>query len=120
MSHHSLSAGQRNGKVWGTTQCLFSGENSEFHIIEAKKGGYCSKHKHLHKYNRFFVLSGKLEITCWNSTEDKTILGPNEYTDVPPGVSHRFKALEDTICFEVYWTEKITTDIVREDNGGME
>ena len=43
------------GKVWGTTENVFSNHNFEFHRIEVDKGGFCSKHKHVHKYNGFYV-----------------------------------------------------------------
>jgi mannose-6-phosphate isomerase-like protein (cupin superfamily) len=120
MSYHSTSAGVVQGKVWGVTKCLFSNGGSEFHEIKAVKGGYCSKHKHVNKHNRFYVQSGRLEITTWTSTgEDKVIIGPGEFTDVPPGVFHRFEALEDSICLEIYWIDCINgSDIVREDVGG--
>ena len=39
------------GKVWGKPQEIFKNSNFELHRIEAKKGGYCSVHKHLHKFN---------------------------------------------------------------------
>ena len=43
------------GKVWGDTVNIFSNHNFEFHRIQVKKGGYCSKHKHLHKFNGFYI-----------------------------------------------------------------
>lgn len=122
MSYHSTNAGTIQGKVWGTTKCLFANCGSEVHEIHAIKGGYCSKHKHLNKHNRFYVQSGKLQIITWTATgEDKVVIGPGEFTDVPPGVFHRFRALEDTTCLEIYWTNDINSaDIVREDIGGYE
>ena len=36
------------GKVWGMTENIFSNHNFEFHRIEVKKGGFCSKHKHVY------------------------------------------------------------------------
>ena len=37
---------EKQGKVWGGTQLLFSKNNVEIHRIETVSGGYCSKHKH--------------------------------------------------------------------------
>ena len=34
------------GKVWGQTELLEANGVLEFHRIEAKAGGVCSKHKH--------------------------------------------------------------------------
>ena len=64
------------GKVWGDTVNIFSNHNFEFHRIQVKKGGYCSKHKHLHKYNGFYIESGELVISVWKEYNlvDKTIL----------------------------------------------
>jgi hypothetical protein len=46
------------GKVWGQTELLEANGVLEFHRIEAKAGGVCSKHKHKFKWNGFFVEQG--------------------------------------------------------------
>ena len=112
----------KQGKVWGETRPLFNKNNVEIHRIETKKGGYCSKHKHEFKYNSFYVERGKLEITAWKNDYDlvdKTILVDGEATTVPPGEYHTFKALEDSVCYEIYWVEISDKDIVRENSGGF-
>ena len=58
------------GKVWGLTQEIFKNHNFELHRIEAKKGGYCSVHKHLHKFNAFYIEKGKLKITVYETDYD--------------------------------------------------
>ncbi len=41
-------------------------------------------------------------------------------TDVPPGLIHQFKCLEDCVCLEIYWIEDLNpNDIERHSNGGM-
>ena len=47
------------GKVWGKTQEIFKNSNFELHRIEVNKGGFCSKHKHIHKINAFYIEKGK-------------------------------------------------------------
>jgi quercetin dioxygenase-like cupin family protein len=109
------------GKIWGKTQDIFKNSNFELHRIEIEKGCYCSKHKHKHKYNAFFIEKGKLKITIYETDYDlvdETIISTGEMTIVKPGVFHRFKALEDTICYEIYWVSLDHDDIVREDVGG--
>jgi quercetin dioxygenase-like cupin family protein len=109
------------GKVWGKTQPLFLKNNVEIHRIEAKQGGYCSKHKHEHKYNAFFIEQGQLKITIWKNDYDlidETIISDQQMSVVKPGEYHKFEALEDTIAYEIYWTELETDDIVRETCGG--
>ena len=42
------------------------------------------------------------------------------FSDIPPGLEHRFEVLEDTKALEVYWVNELNTnDIVRVDSGGM-
>ena len=51
---------------------------------------------------------------------DETILTDGMFSDVPPGVDHRFDALEDTKALEVYWVDGLDpSDIVRKDTGGL-
>ena len=58
------------GKIWGKTQDIFKNANFELHRIEAKKGGYCSKHQHKHKFNAFYIERGKLKITVYENEYD--------------------------------------------------
>lgn len=112
--------GPRQGKVWGTTQLGFAYNGTEAHGIVVTKGGYCSRHSHRTKWNRFQVLSGQLEVLLFRTeTEyDKTIIGAGQITDVPPGIVHAFEALEDTIAVEYYWTVLDTEDIDRHGTEG--
>lgn len=108
------------GKVWGTTELVERNGVLEFHRIETKAGGVCSKHMHEYKWNGFFVESGKLLIRVWQNDYDlidETILGPGEYTKVKPGVQHQFECLEDAVAYELYWAEFPEKDIVRETVG---
>jgi len=109
-------------KIWGTTNDLFFKNNVEVHRIEIVKGGFCSKHRHEYKFNMFFVESGELEIGIWTNEGmiDKTILKAGEQSAVPPNVYHKFTANEDTIAYEIYWTELSPSDIIRETVGGIE
>ncbi len=107
------------GKVWGVTHELFNLNNVEIHHIEVEKGGFCSKHYHQTKYNRFIVLDGHLKITTWrNGLEDITYLFTGQECTVPPGEYHMFEALQDTTALEVYWVELKQNDIVRTNSGG--
>jgi quercetin dioxygenase-like cupin family protein len=109
------------GKIWGKTQNIFKNSNFELHRIEAKKGGFSSKHQHKHKYNAFFIEEGKLKITIYETNYDlvdETIISTGEITVANPGTYHRFEALEDTICYEMYWVELDSSDIERENVGG--
>ncbi len=109
------------GKAWGLTQTLFNKNNVEIHRIEINQGGFCSKHRHLHKYNAFFVERGKLRVSVWKDDYDlidETIIEAGGLTVVEPGEFHQFHAMESTVAFEIYWVE-ITKDIERESCGGQ-
>ena len=112
------------GKIWGHTTPLFNKNNVELHIACIKKGGYCSKHLHKFKYNRFVVLKGRLKVTIWKNygtetLEDISILETSQECTVSPGDFHKFEALEETTCLEIYWVDLNENDIVRLDHGGM-
>lgn len=109
------------GKIWGKTQGIFNKNNVEIHRIETKKGGYCSKHKHEHKFNMFYVEKGKMKITSWKTDYDlvdETIISTGECTTAPPGEYHKFESLEDSIVYEIYWVGLDERDIIRDDHGG--
>lgn len=111
---------KKAGKVWGVTELIESNNSFEFHRIDIRNGGICSKHLHKHKWNGFYVVKGKLLIRVWkNDYElvDETILFPGQYTAVAPGEFHQFEALDETIAFELYWAEFDHNDIQRENVG---
>lgn len=107
-------------KIWGSTVKLFDRNNVEVHRIEAKDGGYCSKHWHKYKFNLFYVESGRLWIRQWlaNGNSSDIALVAGESLTVRPGVLHRFEALENTVAYEIYWAE-LDDDIYRESEGGI-
>ena len=110
------------GKVWGETSFLFSENNVEINRIVCNKGCFCSKHKHISKYNMFFVEKGSIEISVWKNDYDlidKTVLKQHQNCIVNPGEYHLFTSLElDTVVFEIYWVEMSKDDIERENVGG--
>jgi mannose-6-phosphate isomerase-like protein (cupin superfamily) len=112
--------GPKQGKCWGITQLVFARNDTEVHQLRADKGFRCSRHSHLHKWNRFLVITGRLRICVWqeDGTMDETVLGPGQITDVPPGVDHRFEVIQDTLAVEFYWVGLEVGDIVRCDEGG--
>jgi mannose-6-phosphate isomerase-like protein (cupin superfamily) len=110
------------GKIWGQTELLESNSQLEFHRIQVQKGGSCSQHLHQYKWNGFYVESGRLLIRVWKQDYDivdETILSAGDYTRVAPGEYHQFEALEDTVAFEIYWSELNSNDIVRRTVGQM-
>ena len=110
-----------DGKVWGVTEVLFRKNNVEVKRLKIEYSGYCSKHKHDHKYNMFFVEKGKVRIKVWKNDYDlcdETILEEGDSVTVMPGEFHRFEAMRDSVMFEFYWVQMTSDDIEREDCGG--
>ena len=82
------------GKIWGSTELILANSSLEFHRIDFKKGGVCSKHKHEYKWNGFYCMSGKLKIKVWQQAYDlidETILKPGDFTAVKPQLFHSFE-----------------------------
>ena len=102
------------GKIWGTTELILANSSCEFHRIDYKAGGVCSKHKHEYKFNGFYIVSGKMKIKVWQKDYDlidETILGPGDFTAVKPGLYHTFEGIEDGVAFELYWANFQHNDI---------
>ena len=112
--------GNKAGKVWGETELILANSSLEFHRIDYKAGGVCSKHKHDYKFNGFYVVSGKMKISVWQKDYDlidETMLGPGDFTAVKPGLYHTFEGIEDGVAFELYWANFQHNDIQRESVG---
>ena len=108
------------GKVWGQTELVHANGVLEFHRIEYKKGGVCSKHIHEYKWNGFFVESGEMLVRVWQKDYDlvdETILKAGDFTKVKPGVLHQFEGLKDGVAFELYWAQFDHNHIKRETVG---
>jgi quercetin dioxygenase-like cupin family protein len=109
------------GKIWGETSELFRCNNVIVSRIKVKKGGCCSRHRHVSKHNYFFVEHGQLSVKVWKKYRliDETILGPGDSCTVCPGEFHNFAALTDTEALEIYWVEISSEDIDRLDHGRL-
>lgn len=111
---------KRVGKIWGETSELFFGNNVEVHYITITEGGFCSKHKHKSKFNRFVVLRGILKVTIYNEHfQDETMLYEGDEFTVQTDEYHRFEAIQPVEALEIYWVELSRDDIQRQDSGGI-
>ena len=72
------------------------------------------------KSNIFFVLAGNLKLTTWTSEgiEDETVIWPGENAEILPGIYHKFTALTDVECLEIYEVKFRGPDIERRTTGG--
>ena len=105
------------GKVWGQTELVHANGVLEFHRIEYKAKGTCSKHKHNFKWNGFFVESGEMIVRVWQNDYDlvdETVLKAGDFTQVKPGVYHQFEGVKVGFAFDLYWAEFNHDDISRD------
>ena len=112
----------KQGKVWGTTEEIFNNGIVSVHRLKIEKDGYCSKHRHQFKSNIFHVISGNLKIEIWRDSieHDDTVVVTGETCEIEPLVFHRFKALTDVECLEIYETRLRGEDVERETSGGSD
>ncbi len=127
---------EMQGKVWGSTACLFKVPTIELHRLEIDAGGYCSEHVHRVKWNFFHVESGVLVVRVWRNgpdgpedcedrPPDMTVLRPGDSMSVKPGLFHRFEATRAAVVYEATWLElvmggwTIGEDIERRTQGGV-
>ena len=120
----------KQGKAWGTTQEIFNNGIVSINHLKIKEGGYCSEHRHAKKANMFFVISGELEIKIWKTGvrqggmvpasefRDLTLLTAGEMTTIEPEIFHKFTAITDVECLEIYSTG-LSEDIWRRTEGGI-
>ena len=111
----------RQGKNWGYTTEFFRNAMVSAHHLEINEGGYCSEHRHEHKYNSFYVITGVLEITIWRDDKknpDVTIIEAGQSTAIPPSFYHKFKAVTKCEAIEMYQVLLIEPDIERRTVGG--
>lgn len=111
-------------KCWGDTRRIGLGSSWDVHYLNLIAGGYCSRHRHLHKANLFYVATGRIAVEFFNPDESvpyKTVeVGPEQTLSVPALVWHRFRVLESGIAVEIYWPGSWNPDdIDRAEQGGM-
>ena len=113
-------------KIWGRTTELFHNNTTSTHYLEIKKGGYCSEHRHAQKSNIFYMIEGDLKITTWSrDDEDSMVLTPHSLhinfnnMVIRPKIWHKFHAITDVKCIEIYDYKYDGVDIERRAEGGL-
>lgn len=100
-------------KVWGTTTALLQTPIIEVHKLVILPRSRCSLHKHVHKWNAFYVTSGVLHVEEPDSHREH-ILEPGEFATFAPGRFHRFfTRTRGAECLEIYYPEPLSEDIIR-------
>jgi quercetin dioxygenase-like cupin family protein len=90
-------------KIWGERRRILLNDKVEVDLLYVKKDGFCSIHNHKKKYNKFFVIKGRLEV----ETElGMTMLEKHSSWIVAPPIFHRFRGLKDSIVLEIAYVNK--------------
>ena len=108
-----------SGKQWGSVTELFRGDFGVDRLI-IQSGGYSSKHKHVHKNNRFYVLTGCLIVKQWlDGLMDETVLIADQSITIPAGIYHQFLSPNGCEAIEIMWVDGMRdSDIERMSHGG--
>lgn len=94
-------------KIWGSVKHLFDGPVA-MSSLQVEAGSFCSLHRHLHRWNHFFVISGEITIVLYNgdmTVSRRVVLKAHQSYTVKPGMLHKFEVGESGRVVEVYWTE---------------
>jgi len=111
-------------KCWGSTELIVDSDLFQRHMLNVKRGGYCSIHYHEQRANRFFVVSGMIQvIALLGPNMSSVILTDSMQYDVPSMVPHMFGVYRDGIVIEDYWPDRggrvASEDIVRLTEGDV-
>lgn len=106
----------RQRKVWGERWIVRRDSTHETALLDLKANTRCSWHRHQTKWNRFVVLSGKVEIA---TPEGLTILTRGHSCTVGPGIWHEFRVHENSLMIEEMFVEYDPADIERQNVGGQ-
>jgi mannose-6-phosphate isomerase len=89
-------------------------------VLFIKAGSQLSLQYHEKKDEAFFVQAGSLELVLGRGPDQTVVrMGPGDSRHITPGTVHRFRAVTDTLLFEVSTSE--LEDVVRiEDDYGRE
>ena len=110
----------RVDKPWGYELRFVRTDRYAGKVLFIKAGSQLSLQYHEKKDEAFFVQSGSLELVLGRGGEQTVVrMGPGDSRHITPGTVHRFRALTDTLLFEVSTPE--LEDVVRiEDDYGRE
>src|SRR5262245_28480179 len=108
----------RVDKPWGYELRFVQTDRYAGKVLFIKAGSQLSLQYHEQKDEAFFVQAGSLELVLGRDAETTVVtMGPGDSRHITPGTVHRFRAVTDTLLFEVSTPE--LNDVVRiEDDYG--
>lgn len=107
-------------KPWGYELRFIRTDRYAGKVLFVKAGSQLSLQYHETKDEAFYVQSGTLDLVLGRGSEQRVVrMNPGASHHVVPGTVHRFRAVTDTLLFEVSTPE--LEDVVRlEDDYGRE
>lgn len=108
-------------KPWGSEQIWAETESYVGKVISIDAGQRLSLQYHEEKDESILVAKGRLRLHIGSAADqiETTILTEGESAHIPPGLIHRFEAVDDTVLIEVSTPQLM--DVVRlEDDYGRE
>lgn len=99
-------------KDWGRSVTVFKTAYVEVILLYINKNHESSIHHHQHKNSIFRVISGTVEFYCGDPRRP-TSINPQKLNDhaetinVPKGIPHGFRALDDSVVLEIYYMDGI-------------
>ncbi len=110
----------RVDKPWGYELRFVRTDRYAGKVLFISAGSQLSLQYHEKKDEAFFVQAGSLELVLGRGKEQTVVsMGPGDSRHITPGTVHRFRAVTDTLLFEVSTPE--LEDVVRiEDDYGRE
>ena len=120
MSEKENRSVERVDKPWGYELRFVRTERYAGKILFVKAGSQLSLQYHERKDEAFFVQEGTLDLVLGQGKDQQVLrLGPGQSRRIAPHTVHRFRAVTDTLLFEVSTPE--LEDVVRlEDDYGRE
>lgn len=111
---------RRVDKPWGYELRFVRTDRYAGKVLFIKAGSQLSLQYHERKDEAFFVQTGTLELVLGRRANQTVLtMGPGDSRHITPGTVHRFRAVTDTLLFEVSTPE--LEDVVRiEDDYGRE
>ena len=110
----------RVDKPWGYELRFVRTDRYAGKVLFIKAGSQLSLQYHEKKDEAFYVQSGTLDLVLGRGADQRAVrMGPGDSHHITPGTVHRFRAVSDTLLFEVSTPE--LEDVVRlEDDYGRQ
>ncbi len=111
---------KRTSKTWGEKYEVFKNDLCEVSVLYLQPRQRCSWHKHVSKFNLFYVIEGELYIKLDNGVSVETAeLRERDSFTTPPGQYHEFQTRDKpAVITEVMYVTYDADDIQREELGG--